>query len=293
MGDRWNSGYLRDSRYVWLPIEFDIEGYIYIQKYSNWDLNIFPKIKPFSVLTAIPKSAESINDLKSKLPSTLEIKYIGETKSQIVNVVWNILAKDNFIGDIKIQGSLSNERSIEYSVDIYDKRIIYFFDSGAELYGCGDYYINLKTVLGEQLLNQVADQAYIENIQDGYSSIIGGAGDDVDISYKSGGGKDIWDHGFLAHGGKNINYSFTLKAGNYIVNEGFYEWWNTARYMKISVLINEEEIASEIFTLGKSDTRNQQSVKFSISSNQIVTVSISKTSGADPVLSWISILKDI
>ena len=31
MGDRWNSGYLRDSRYVWLPIEFDMEGYIYIK----------------------------------------------------------------------------------------------------------------------------------------------------------------------------------------------------------------------------------------------------------------------
>ena len=292
MGDRWFSNNLRDSRYVWLPIEFDIDGFIYIRKYSNWDLNIFPKIKPFKVITNIPKYAESISDLEDRLPSILEIKYIGETKSQIVRVAWNIKAKDNYIADISIRGSLSNERSIEYSVEIYDKRIIYFFDSGAELYGGGEYFTNLKSYLKDKLLNDKPDQAYIENVQNGYSSILGEASEDVDISYKSDGGNDIWNHGFWAHGGKNIEYSFNLKAGNYIVNEGFYEWWNTERYMKISVFVDKKEIASGTFTLGKSDKRNQQSVKFSLSNDNVVTISVSKTSGADPVLSWISILKN-
>ena len=292
MGDRWFSNNLRDSRYVWLPIEFDIDGFIYIRKYSNWDLNIFPKIKPFKVITNIPKYAESISDLEDRLPSILEIKYIGETKSQIVRVAWNIKAKDNYIADISIRGSLSNERSIEYSVEIYDKRIIYFFDSGAELYGGGEYFTNLKSYLKDKLLNDKPDQAYIENVQNGYSSILGEASEDVDISYKSDGGNDIWNHGFWAHGGKTIEYSFNLKAGNYIVNEGFYEWWNTERYMKISVLVDKKEIASGTFTLGKSDKRNQQSVKFSLSNDNVVTISVSKTSGADPVLSWISILKN-
>ena len=292
MGDRWFSNNLRDSRYVWLPIEFDIDGFIYIRKYSNWDLNIFPKIKPFKVITNIPKYAESLSDLEDRLPSILEIKYIGETKSQIVRVAWNIKAKDNYIADISIRGSLSNERSIEYSVEIYDKRIIYFFDSGAELYGGGEYFTNLKSYLKDKLLNDKPDQAYIENVQNGYSSILGEASEDVDISYKSDGGNDIWNHGFWAHGGKNIEYSFNLKAGNYIVNEGFYEWWNTERYMKISVFVDKKEIASGTFTLGKSDKRNQQSVKFSLSNDNVVTISVSKTSGADPVLSWISILKN-
>ena len=292
MGDRWFSNNLRDSRYIWLPIEFDMDGYIYIRKYSNWDLNIFPKIKPFKVITKIPKYAESISDLEDRLPSILEIKYMGETKSQIVRVVWNIKAKDNYIADISIQGSLSIERSIEYSVDIYDKRIIYFFDSGAELYGGGDYFKNLKSYLKDKLLNENPDQTYIENVQNGYSSILGEASEDVDISYKSDGGNDIWNHGFWAHGGKNVEYSFNLKAGNYIINEGFYEWWNTERYMKLSVLVDKKEIANGTFTLGKSDKRNQQSVKFSLINDKIVTISVSKTSGADPVLSWIAILKD-
>ena len=292
MGDRWFSETLSDSRYVWLPIEFDLNGYIYIKKYTDWNLDIFSKIKPFEILTEIPKSASSISDLKSKLPSELEIKYMGETETQKVNAEWNINAKDNYIADITIQGSLSNERSVEYTVDIYDNRIIYFFDSAARLNGAGEFYTNLKAALGDKLLNKIADQAYIEGFQDGYSSVLGGTSDDVDISYKSGGGDDIWSHGFWAHGGKNIEYTFTLNAGNYIVNEGFYEWWNTARDMKITVLVDGNEIASGTFTLGNSDTRNQQSVNFSISSEKVVTVRVSKTSGPDPVLSWVSILKD-
>ena len=113
----------------------------------------------------------------------------------------------------------------------------------------------------------------------------------MDISYK-GTGEDIWSHGFWAHGGKNIEYSFELKSGNYCVNEGFFEWWNTERYMKITVSASGMQIASKSFILGKSDTRNQQSVKFSLTSTQIISVTVSKTSGSDPVLSWISILQD-
>ena len=291
MGDRWYSGYLRDSRYVWLPIEFDSEGYISIKKYTNWDLSIFQKIKPFKILTKLPTQISSITELKNSLPLTLEIQYIGESNSQIVNVEWNINVDDNSIADISITGSLSNDRSIVHNLQIFDKRTIYFFDSGAELYGSGEYYVKLKEILGEKLLNSVGDQTYIKGTQAGYSSSLGGTSDNVDISYK-GTGDDIWSHGFWAHGGKNVEYSFELKKGTYYVNEGFFEWWNTERYMKITVSGGGKELASKTFTLGRSDTRNQQNVKFVVSSDQVVIVSVSKTSGSDPVLSWVSILQE-
>ena len=293
MGDRWFSNYLRDSRYVWLPIEFDIDGFISIKKYSNWDLSIFQKIKPFSILTELPSKADSFSDLKNKLPSSLIIQYVGESNTETVKVEWNIIGEDNFIADISITGSLSNERSIIHNVQIFDKRTIYFFDSGAELYGNGEYFMNLKNILGEKLINKVGDQTYIKGEQAGYSSTLGGTSDNVDISNMSGGGNSIWNHGFWAHGGKTINYSFELKSGDYLVNEGFYEWWNTQRNMKISVIgVNNKEIVSKTFVLGNSDTRNQQSLKFSINYDQVVTISVSKTSGSDPVLSWVSILQD-
>ena len=114
----------------------------------------------------------------------------------------------------------------------------------------------------------------------------------VDISTKAEGGNTIWNHGFWAHKNKNIDYTFELSAGDYYVIEGFYEWWNTQRNMKITVSADGKQIADKTFILGRADTRNQQSVKFSLSSDQVVTVSVSRTSGADPVLSWISILQD-
>ena len=292
MGDRWFSNNLKDSRYIWLPIEFDSQGYIKIKRYSNWDLSFFQKIKTFSIITELPTKVDSVSDLKKNLPSSIEIKYVGETKSQTVNVDWNLEVAENTIADISITGSLSNGRSIIHNVEIYDKRIIYFFDCAAEKHDAGNYYVNLKSILGKKLQNAKADQPYINGKQAGYSSSLGGDKDPVDISTKADGGNDIWSHGFWAHGGKTINYSFELNAGNYYVNEGFYEWWNTQRIMKISVSANGAQIAGKTFTLKNSDKRNQQSVKFTLSSKQVVTVSVSKGSGADPVLSWVSILQD-
>lgn len=292
MGDRWFSNNLKDSRYVWLPIEFDSQGYIKIKRYSNWDLNVFQKIKSFSLVTELPTNADSVSDLKQKLPSSLEIKYVGETTSQKVDVEWSIEEGDNMIGDISVIGSLSIDRSIIHNVQIFDQRTIYFFDCSAETFNAGNYYSLLKSALGNKLKNTKADQPYIKGKQAGYSSSLGGTDDAVDISTKAEGGTDIWSHGFWAHKGKTINYSFELSEGNYYVNEGFYEWWNTQRNMVITVKADGKQIAGKTFTLGKADKRNQQSVKFSVSSNQEITVSVSKASGADPVLSWIAILQD-
>ena len=292
MGDRWFSNNLKDSRYVWLPIEFDSVGNIKIKRYSNWDLSIFKNLKTFSIVTELPKKFDSASDLKKSLPSSIEIKYTGEAETEKVKVEWNLEVDDNFIGDISVKGTISNERSIVHNVEIYDKRTIYFFDCSAESSNAGDYYTNLKSILGDKLKNSKPDQAYIKGKQAGYSGTLGGTDDNVDISTKSEGGNTIWNHGFWAHKNKNIDYTFELSAGDYYVNEGFYEWWNTQRNMKITVSADGKQIADKTFILGRADTRNQKSVKFSLSSDQVVTVSLSRTSGADPVLSWISILQD-
>lgn len=39
MGDRWNSDDLSNSRYVWLPIQFDVEGKMTIQWVDSWSID--------------------------------------------------------------------------------------------------------------------------------------------------------------------------------------------------------------------------------------------------------------
>ena len=292
MGDRWFSNNLKDSRYVWLPIEFNDQGGIILKRYSNWDLSVFNKINPFTIITEIPKQADSVADLKKNLPTSVEVKYSENDKVEKVDVEWHFDFDSNLIADATITGSLSIGRSIVQNIQIFDKRTLYFFDCAAESFGAGKYYVDLKDILGSKLKNNLADQPYVKGKQAGYSGTLGGEKDNVDISTKDGGGKDIWGHGYWAHGGKNIDYTFELDAGTYYVNAGFYEWWSTQRNMKILVSADGRQIEGKSFVLGRSDTRNQQSVKFSLSTSQVVTVSVSKGSGADPVLSWIAILKE-
>lgn len=41
MADRWNKDDLKDSRYIWLPIEFDDKDSVSIKWHDEWDLDIF------------------------------------------------------------------------------------------------------------------------------------------------------------------------------------------------------------------------------------------------------------
>lgn len=42
MADRWNSGNLADSRYIWLPILFK-DGVPYIKWFDKWNKDVFTK----------------------------------------------------------------------------------------------------------------------------------------------------------------------------------------------------------------------------------------------------------
>jgi hypothetical protein len=39
MADRWKQWDLQDSRYLWLPLEFDAEGKLTVPWRSSWTLN--------------------------------------------------------------------------------------------------------------------------------------------------------------------------------------------------------------------------------------------------------------
>jgi len=102
------------------------------------------------------------------------------------------------------------------------------------------------------------------------SSSLGRTDDNADVSYK-GIKDDILCHGFWVQGGKNIAYFFGLNWCTYYANKGFFEWLNTQRYMKITVSSNGKKLESKTFILLKNDTRNRQSVKYTLTSSQIIT----------------------
>ncbi|MEY8517354.1 discoidin domain-containing protein [Lachnospiraceae bacterium 29-84] len=291
MGDRWrnpdNGGSLRDSRYVWLPVEFLSGNKIALRRYSDWTLDTFKDLAPFEVKTELPQTAATVDELRSKLPSEIEIQYASETAVNKVNVTWSgFPEEEDILGTITLTGTLGNGRVFTHSVDLLNSKMIYFFDCYAQDTECS-YLEHAKEVLKDALRNTKADQAYSEETKAGYAGEY-----DVDFGGKSEN-NDIWSRGYWAKSNKNIDYAFELEAGRYTVSTGYQEWWNTSRPTRITVTSEiNGELATHDFTLANTATSQQEDISFTLTQNDKVTVSISKTGGADPVLSWIAVMQD-
>lgn len=290
MGDRWSNpdkGYLlRDSSYVWLPIEFTTDGGIEIARYSDWTLDVYDSIRPFAVVTKLSTTANSLAEFVATLPTELEIQYEGALDTDSYDVSWNTDSLSEGLGEMTISGTLSNGRTVSTTVNVFNNKLIYYFDCAGTVDGVtvtDDFADLVFEKLSSQLKNSALDQAYTEENAAGYTGTIG-----TDIGSKNAG-ESVYEHGWWAYSGKTIDYSFDLPAGDYTVYAGFAEWWSTSRYMQISVFDSEEELASTSFTLASSDTANQQTISFTLAEAATVTVSVAKTSGADPVLSYIAV----
>ncbi len=286
MGDRWNAGDLSESRYVWLPVEFQEDGKIALRRYENWTLDVLSGKGLFDVVTELPETASSVSEALEMLPETLEISYDGE-EIETTPVTWNIVGEydDDKLGTVTVDGILQDkERSVTHEIYIVKQDTLYFFDSAAD---SSEYFDAVKAQLGDKVMNDVPDPKYTEENKAGYTGILEGEAEDYDIG-KHDGGNEL-ENGWWAATGKNIEYAFELQPGTYTLSAGFQEWWDTSRDMKIVISAGEETLAEEAFTLGADDSDLQVNKAFELKEDCKVTVTVSKTGSADPVLSWIAV----
>lgn len=293
MGDRWYNpevtagagagGSLKDSRYVWLPIEFLPGDQIALRRYSNWTLAELEGKGSYQIVTELPTTAVSVEDLKTKMPDTVTIKQdSGETEE--LSVTWSgYPTAERALGTVALTGTFGDGSSFNHKVNLVDEKLIYFFDSGVSE---SDYVTAAAKTLGAQLRNQAADQAYTGTNRAGYTGIVG-----TDLGTKNAG-SDVWAHGWYAMGNKNIEYAFELEAGTYTVATGYQEWWNTARATKLTVTDEDGELISDTFTLASTDKSLQRNVSFTIDKASTIKVTVSKTGSSDPVMSWIAVMQD-
>lgn len=312
MGDRWSigndstpgylKGTLRDSRYVWLPIEFTGNNTIALKRYSNWKLELFDGIEPYELKTDLPDVASAAN-LSTALPAKVKIKLSSETQEREVDVTWDtdgIAART--LGEVSVTGTMTYTknsknytRTITHSMSLVDEKLIYFFDCASDQTGEAAYFDLLRENL-QGVKNVEPDQAYdVENLA-GYDGNRGDAGTSAsdttyDFAIKDDAGNDMWTQGYWATNGKSIKYTFVLEAGTYTVATGYHEWWNSSRKMKVTVTSNGKTLASSEEFGAAKNVNLQQNVPFTLAENAKVTVSVSGN-GADPVLSWIAMMQD-
>ncbi|WP_373264351.1 carboxypeptidase regulatory-like domain-containing protein [Hungatella hathewayi] len=286
MGDRWNAGYLRDSRYVWLPVEFQEGGRIALRRDENWKLEELA-----AIISEIPKQFVSLAELAEALPDKVDVMAGGEIKKDVA-ITWDPIDTGiPAVGDYTVYGTLEGvTRKVGYTVTILNGNTSYFFDCGTE---DSDYFELLKSN-ADGLRNTQPDQAYQPDNHAGYLGA-----EDVNFGKHTGGG--LYGNGWWAKEDEAIEYAFDLAPGEYSVFTGYQEWWNTDRDTRISAVREnadgrEEILSSKTFTLGRSDRNLVQELKVTVpkteSSTCKVTVRVEKAGDADPVLSFISIVPE-
>lgn len=286
MGDRWTRTQLGESYYVWLPVEFDQNGHMLLSSTTNWTLKDLNDKGIYTIETKLPETCSSLNEIKEILPDTID--YTTGTESKQSAVEWTVPSDAQDIpGTVTVSGTLESGRVIRHTISIVKTDTLYFFDCAKD--GSSTYFETLASVVSG-LKNQSADPRYAAG-DDSNPSVSGlvssSEGDSWDVHAYNG--NDLFESGWYAGSGKSITYRIHLKAGEYTIEAGLREWWNTSRPMQLSASANGQSLASESFTLAGSDRNRVVSLSLNLDEECDVDLVVEKTGTADPVLSFLSV----
>ncbi len=202
------------------------------------------------------------------------------------SVIWETdISECPVYSDTEIEGTLSDGTAVTGTISVYPDNLYYFVN-------CGDNdtsVFDAVKAMFPSLKNNVQDQTTVQN---GWGMV------STEEDYGNPDGKetdgDKDKTGYYVKAGKTLDYSFTLEPGRYTVTEGTYEFWtnNAARTMKVTVSGSDgTELGTGTMTLDSKNgiDKAEASVSFVLDKADTITVSLSRESGADPVLSWIGI----
>ncbi|QIB57137.1 family 43 glycosylhydrolase [Blautia producta] len=285
MGDRWNAGDLSESRYVWLPVEFQPDDKIALRRFENWDLSALDGKGLFEIKTELPKTVSSADSIMEQLPSEVTITY--GTEDETTPVTWEAAEYDaNKMGTVTVKGTLTEKgRTFTHDIHVINRNTLYFFDSGAQ---SSQYFDAVKAELGNKVKNDTADPKYTEENKAGFTGAIDTESpDSYDVGLHEG--TTCLENGWWAASGKNIEYAFELQPGTYTLSAGFQEWWDTNRDMKLTIAMGDKILAEQDFALASGDKELQINQEFEVTEAGKVIAGISKRSGGEPVLSWMGV----
>lgn len=239
MGDRWSSpevsgtsGDLRDSRYVWLPVEFDQNGKMILRYYDEWKLEDLEFKGKVELKTELPTQAilgENLN-----LPQTVKVNSGGQEIETLVT--WSSEIADK-AGVMSVEGTLIglNNKVISTDIIVVPKNLIYFANPSSLEDGENTDDYNKVVENSKNIINTVADQVYDPEIGNtwGYTNSEG-----TDVA----GSSDMYES--IRYVTKNaaqrdFSYKFEIEAGEYTVYVGYYDPWSQwAKNREVKISIN-------------------------------------------------------
>lgn len=217
-----------------------------------------------------------------QLPETVTVN--GAEKA----VTWN-LEGVSFAGNpysyVTVTGSVEGSIvAATAQVQLIPENVEYMIDSnniGSQTWE------NVKAVSDKLLNTEAADQAKTEENSWGYTSVVGDSGDMKGYSEVSS--TNPYAGGWWARGSKNITYQVTLPAGEHQIMLGCTGWWSMGREMDVYYSVNggAESKLCDFDAVKSSETYAEGTIE--LPEEAVVTLTVKKAAGDDPILSWISI----
>ncbi len=270
--------------------------------------------------------------------STADVIHLATYYNQVPNfpqevegqkVTWpSDLAGDNFAAaysTVPVEGSLEDGSVVVANVEVVPENLVYFIDTGTgtdwktTMKGTNDEgvartleslpYNAVKELVGDDLQNQVSDQAYDAKSGDtwGYGYTLGGNRADPIQTYSNNNSapadnttiSNKYDSGLRASNNTNFEYYLTLEAGTYTLTTGFHEFYdgNHNRKMK-PVLKNAEtgDVITSFDEVSMSNNANSTAAPdmtsvgtFSLTEKTVVQVYYEKTGGENGSMNWLAV----
>jgi len=286
MADRWKASDLKDSRYIWLPIEFGQGDEMSLQWYDEWKLDALDRMGKVTINTELPQKV-SVGQVPA-LPNRINVTNSeGEKLDALVK--WTINPADfSKPGTVVVEGTLSElaNKVIRTKILVIPDHVRYFVHAGGVK---TSDYVTWSSYMENTLLNKdVIDQKYdpANGRSWGYvgdqTRSAGGEGDDLFSSLRY----------LLANSGDNLSYKFDLKNGKYTVYTGLYDRWysSTKGSRKADILINGETKTKGYVFTSAYDVLSYQHVNVT---DGKLDVTVRRVPGSpDPQISWIMIVEE-
>lgn len=290
MGDRWKESDLKDSRYVWLPIEFQQDDQIALKWVDEWDLSLLDKMGRIKIVTPLPTKT-SLHQLP-QLPQVLEVQASnGQVKQTKVN--WKLNVADfNKPNRVVVTGMLPelSGREISFSVDVIPDNVVYFVNAGGAM---TEQYTTWLTQMEHGKLKNAnqPDQAY----QPSQGKNWGYTSNNTNTAGSDSGDLFTSLRYLKGNSGNDLGYRFAIEQGEYTVYVGLHDpWYSSSKGNRIADIIINNSIAKEGYTF----TNAKDVLQFNkyINSNEDLEVTVRRSphapaSHSDPQISWIMITK--
>ncbi|MBB3108894.1 hypothetical protein FHS18_000946 [Paenibacillus phyllosphaerae] len=286
MGDRWNEGDLKNSRYIWLPIEFGQQDEIALRWYDEWSLADLDRMGRVTVNSSLPQKV-SVGQLP-QLPSVVNVT---DTNGQARNtaIEWTLDAADFAQpGTVIVVGRLPelSNKEVRTSLTVLPDNALYLVHAGGA--ETEDYKL-WNSYLQHSLANKsVIDQAY----DPANGQTWGYVGTGTSPAGTSGGNMFTALRYLKANNGDDLTYKFDVPNGRYTVYVGLYDPWysSTNGSRKANILINGAVKKSGYVFTDAYDSLGYEHIDVT---GGLIDVTIRRVAGSpDPQISWIMIVDE-